>query len=539
MYQDTSKLIEGLQEVARIVCSTMGPMGQKVGIPADPRNRILRNEFSRDGITVARNCQALFTGEDAWIKNMGAQVLVDAAKQTVDAAGDGTTTTCAITSSLLSEIVRALKTEPHKFFDGYSARLLKDLAEEAVDLIKAQSVQPTEEMLRNLCVVAANNNERLGEMVAGMIWELGGESFVHNTLAKGEKTRVEIKKGYELDTGLLIPQFLYAQQTPCVNVSSDRTMVVLRNPYVLLVEEKVTDFKEIESIYKAYQQAAKRGNYYDRPLLIVAGDFGDQALRFVISNLLEPRTNIPVPVFVVKSPRSGMQRFRMLEDIQAAVGTRKVFSKYSGTTLSSFRGVEDFGQCHVAELTKESARFMISEFQEDAVEKRVEHIRASEEDEQFKSERISKLTKGTGIVHIGGFTDAEHQYEMEVVEDTVRAAQSAMNDGVVPGAGYALSKAGSLLSKRWLNEELAYALYQAMRAPSRMIGENANLDQGEEVVDLAGGKILNLDTQEWEPIEKTKIIDSTRVCCEAVRNSVSLVAEIMTTKYVIQKVDVI
>ena len=520
-------IIEGIMEAAEVVISTMGPSGKRVGL-----KKADSIEFSRDGVSVARELQGSFRPPTpGWeIKNMGVQFLVDACNQTVRKGGDGTTTTAALVSGLLKSFEDFKGVELNQL-----ANNLKESANTLVGILEEMSKEPTKEQLINLAIVSANNNEKLGTMIGELIWELGGDSFIEPVIAMGEETRTDIRKGYEIDEGFLVPQYL---ETPegMPGVQKTATGVILNNPHVLIVEERISDYKkQLIPFYKAFQDTAKKvegGIVYERPMMIICGDVEGEALRFVMRNLLQNR----IPVFLVKSPRSGMQRYSMLKDIQAAVGAKRVYSKHQGTNIADFKGIDDLGSVLRAEITLDKTIMVTDDKNRLAVTNRIAHINEQEEDDDFRKLRISKLDKGVGVIYIGGFTRAEFNYNNEVIEDCVLGTQSAMKHGVVIGAGKALQYCSAkMLAEAEGLSEADSMLFNACFVPFESILVNAGF--GEKFIHDLHGKdaVFNVLTKEEESFEDTQILDSFEVVRDALLNAASLVSEIIRTDYVIVK----
>ncbi len=462
-------LIGAVKSACEVIKSTMGPGGRKVSIPGG---------FTRDGVTVARQLPSQFTG----ISRRGVAALVDAADKTVKSAGDGTTTTCVLVEAMLNHFDPALK----------------QWTEEVIQKLIANSIPITKELLRKMAVISANNNEEIGGMIADLIWELGPESLVKSDYAMDGITRTEIKKGYNLNSGLLVPMFLsYRHQNEFV--VNNGNVIYLHRPYVVFIEEQVDDYKHLLPILKAYTAIGD-----GRPLLIVAGDISGGALQLVVKNTVERG----VPIFIVKSPYAGNTRYNVMKDLAVATGAAKVMSKYQGNNLSSFKGAHEFGSLELAELSRTDARFMLPDID---ISEYVSQVALSGDDDA--QERVSKLTKGVGLIHIGGFTEHERKVLSDLVEDCVLACQSAFKYGVSVGGGYAYANIDPC------NNEVLLSV-------AKTIAENVG-----SVYLHSEGFVFNAHTGGYDLIEATEIFDSTAVLVEALKSATSLVWELQQVKW--------
>lgn len=490
------QVFKGAKDAAAIVCSTMGPLGRKVAIMDSKRNQWVQR-FTRDGVTVAKHLAEQHINA---AEGIGRKALLDAANKTVKAAGDGTTTTCCIAASLLS-------TQPKGVIE-----YLKKNIEWCLNYIDemADDYPLTKELLIEMAITSANNNVEIGTMIGEMIWELGGQSFVQGKPSPDGRTFTEIRKGYELGSGVILPQFL-----------GPNNSITLENPYVLLIQEKVSEYQDLVPVYQQFQKLSLVHGQYKRPLVIVGPNIENNALRFVISNLLSPKEGqVPVPVFVIKVEGNDQEQLKIMEDLKVAVGAGAVYTKYTGEPLKNFKAT-GFGHCDAIELSVSNARFLTSkEFEQDCVNRAA----SIEGDDDFSKARRSKLTKGVGLIYVGGYTDTESNYINDVVEDCVLACQAAMDSGIVPGCAFATSQLAEALP----NGEGFLVLQQAMKAPFEQICENAGITATPSegyCYDVVRGQYLRPD--------ENNVWDCAKVVKEAIKNAVSMACELMETKHVI------
>lgn len=505
-------IIEGIKQVADIVCSTYGPNGRKVYISADEKNGVVRDRATRDGVTVARYCQDVFGPEDGpgWeYKNIGSRILVDAANRTVRSAGDGTTLTCLLTRKVLEE------------FEGVSnedIRRLKDLSEDIVSRITAKAVAPTEETLREMAIIAANNNEYLGTMIADMIWKLGRYSFVSSEIAKDGITRCEIKKGYTLASSVLSKVFMM-----------NRNRVVYNRSMVLLVEQKIDKWEDLIPVLSAFKKKSFYANkstgemQYKYPLFLVVADIEDKPFQVLVNNFtrknreIRGENDVPVPIFPIKAPSGGRERYDFLEDLRYVVNTRCVFSHLYGVSLANFKE-DDFGWVDSVDFTEHSCTFFNEEFDQSERIAYLKEAMESDPDNPILEQRLAKLSSGIGIVHLGGYTDNEIMYMDDVVEDCVKACQSAMAKGIVPGGGACLGEiGGEYLDEFSEDSELYSSLIRVLWHPSEFLTGEVRT------------QAFNVITGEKDE----KIRDSALAVMSAVTNAISLSCEVLQSKYAI------
>lgn len=514
-------LVEGVIEVCDIVSGTMGPYGKKVIL--ESRNPAVLDVFSRDGVTVADNCQNMF--KDA-IKNIGSRLVVDAASRTVAKAKDGTSSTCAMIGAGLNAWDE--EATPRTIAD------LERLRAHALEVISSNSRQPDYKDFEKAVIASANNLEGLGKIIAKLVWELGVDAFIRPENGLGQKTSARIDDGYRLPSGVMLPQFLKASGFK--NVQNYGNRVVLYNPYVVVIEEDIEKQADLIPIYTAYKEASPS---FERPLLIIAGNLGEAPLRFVLGNLFKgDKSGTRIPGFVIGSPDVGHRRYHILEDVAAATNCAKVYSKYNGLSVSDFKGSSDFGSAKVIEISTTETRIvphevnglaaqvlMVKELLEEAIDRSDRGVSVAN-DPDFYRTRIAAMTNGTGVISVGGFTRSENNYQAQVIDDAVGAAKAILKDGgVVPGSGATYLRCrvdGSY-------DPLAMRVFNAMmEAPRRKVMENASAEV------LLEDKAYNLFTGTYTADDLTDVLDPKSVAEQVVINSTSLVSEIMESKYIIK-----
>lgn len=480
-------ILNGIHTTADIVASTMGPHGRKVGLVDAGGDGYV----SQDGVNVCEFVAGSFTDR---FESFGAKLLTDAANKTVETAGDGTTTTCIIASAL----IKAFDNKP---IDDAS---VKSTAQLIVDEIKKRSKKPTKAQLVKMTKVVARNNPKEGQMIAELIWKLGEEAHIQSF--PGPETKTEIKKGYSVDTGFSVPFFWGAK--PAHSVQVGRGVIQLVDPLILLAEEQISSIEVLRKVIESY---SLQSDNWVRPLVIVVSEMKAAALEFILQNFRNEKR--PMPVFLIQAPHSGIKRTEILDDLKAGLGG-SVYAAYTGKKVKNFDG--KFGEAETVTITKEDVHFLFKSEHDLAVTNRA----ASIEDE----ERISKLTDGVGIIHIGGRTEVEYKELAEVIEDCVLSAQSAMKNGVVPGANYTLMTVIDTLIGKEDPTGITDLFYSAAVAISEQLGVPLSATEY---------RVYNLLTGKYEDHQKTNILDSTAALTESILNATSLACEVKNIDYAV------
>lgn len=384
-------LYASIIEAAEVVGSTFGPNGKasllypRGGAPY----------FTHDGITVLR----------AWKPHsLASKLLVDVAEKVVHKAGDGTTSVCLLVAGLLK--------------NGLDLR--PDL-EMVLATVKSFAKEASEEDVVAVATAAAKN-ETLGKGIGKLIYELGPKGFVRGK--EGPEFKAYHKPGYELGTGLLLPQQLTKQFPFTIR---HRQSIGLENPLVAIIGHTITTHEQLLPILKAYEEESRM----QRPLALVCTDIEKGPIEFLVKNFFE--RNPPLPVFIIRGPASEdpRERYEILRDLQFATGCPHVYSRLSGKTIST-KGVgfaKGFGEAVSIELSMDTARFVV----EKDLNERIREI----EGQEGVEERIGKLSGAIGVIEFSAETKAETKNVELAIEDSVLAAQGALREGYVyGGAGF-------------------------------------------------------------------------------------------------------
>lgn len=447
------QMLAGVDILANAVKTTLGPKG---------RNVVIEKQFggpriTKDGVTVAKEIEL----KDK-IQNIGAQAIKEVASKTNDIAGDGTTTSTVLAQAIFREGVKSVAA-------GLNPMDLKRGINKAIDVavneIKkiAKKVNGKDEIAQ-VGTISANGDKEIGEKIAEAMEKVGPNSPITVEEAKGLDFEIEVVEGMNFDRGYLSPYF-------ATNI--DKMICELDNPYILLVEKKVST---LQSILKILEAVAQSG----RPLLIIAEDVEGEALAALVVNKLRGG----LKVCAVKAPGFGDRRKAMLEDI-AALTAGQVISEDLGQKLENVE-LEQLGRAKRVVITKDDTTIIDGAGEGDAVKARCSQIKneientTSEYDKEKLQERLAKLSGGVAILKVGGATEMEVKEKKDRVEDALSATRAAIEEGIVAGGGATLIHISKALKNLEADNEAQKAgikiVYKALQAPAKQIAENAGLD---------------------------------------------------------------
>ncbi|MDF3047235.1 MAG: groEL [Candidatus Midichloriaceae bacterium] len=507
-----NKILSGVIEAADAVGATLGPKG---------RNVVISKSFgapkvTKDGVTVAK--EIVF--KDAH-KNLGAQMLKEAANKANDNAGDGTTTTSVLIRQMAIDGVKAVTAgmNPMDLRRGIE-RAAKTVIEDIKK--RSKSVQTSAEIAQ-VATVSANGDSEIGAKLAEAFERVGKDGVV--TFEEANKIdgfEAEIVEGMNFDRGWLSPYFV---------TNSEKMIAEYEKPYILLVEKKISNLQQILPVLEAVVQT---GN----PLLIIAEDVEGEALATLIVN----RLRAGLKVVAVKAPGFGDRRKAILEDIAIVTGGQ-VISEDLGHKLENTT-IESLGQARKIIVTKDETTIVSGNGEETAIKSRVAQIKneieesSSDYDKEKLQERLAKLAGGVAVLKVGGFTEVEAKEKKDRVEDAYHATKAAIAEGIVIGGGCALLYAISALEglKGANDDEQAgiNIVMKALSAPVRKIVENAGGDSSLVVAKLIEGKKENIifDAQNNEYVDafKAGIIDPTKIVRTAIQSAASVAALLVTTE---------
>ena len=506
-----NKMLQGIDTLAEAVRVTLGPKG---------RNVVLDKSFgapriTKDGVTVAKEIEL----EDKF-ENMGAQMVREVASKTSDQAGDGTTTATVLAHAIVKEGAKAVAA-------GMNPMDLKrgvDIAVNAVvgDLEKNSKKVTSNEEIAQIGTISANGDAEIGRFLADAMKRVGNEGVITVEEAKSLETELEVVEGMQFDRGYVSPYFV---------TNAEKMRVEMDDPYILIYEKKLSGLPELLPLLEAVVQAG-------RPLLIIAEDVEGEALATLVVNKLRGG----LKVAAVKAPGFGDRRKAMLEDVAILTG---------GTMVSSDLGIKlenvtinMLGRAKKVMIDRENTTIVGGAGKKSEIQARISQIKAqiedtsSDYDREKLQERLAKLAGGVAVIRVGGATEVEVKERKDRVDDALHATRAAVEEGILPGGGVALLRAGETLDRvRSHNDDQKTGVEivrKALSWPARQIALNAGED-GSVVV----GKILDKDTYaygfdaqsgEYVNMMSKGIIDPTKVVRAALQDAASVAGLLITTE---------
>ena len=505
-------LERGMNILADAVKVTLGPRG---------RNVVLEKKWgaptiTNDGVSIAKEIDL----DDPWEK-IGAELVKEVAKKTDDVAGDGTTTATVLAQALVREGLRNVAA-------GSNPMALKRGIEKAVEAVikelsaMAKNVETKEQIAATASISAADAT--IGEMIAEAMDKVGKEGVITVEESNTFGLELELTEGMRFDKGYISPYFVTDQ---------DRMEAVLEDAYVLIANSKITNIKDLLPILEKVMQSGK-------PLAIIAEDIEGEALATLVVNKIRGTFRSAA----VKAPGFGDRRKAMLQDIAILTGAT-VISEEVGLKLDQ-AGVELLGHARKVVISKEETTIVEGGGDADQIKGRVTQIRSeieksdSDYDREKLQERLAKLAGGVAVIKAGAATEVELKERKHRIEDAVRNAKAAVEEGIVAGGGVALLQAAKIaFGKLKLEGDEATGakiVEASVEAPLKQIAVNAGLEGGvvvEKVRHLEAGFGLNAATGEYVDMIKAGIIDPAKVTRSALQNAASIAALFITTEAVI------
>ncbi|HEY2723896.1 MAG TPA: chaperonin GroEL [Pseudonocardiaceae bacterium] len=505
-------LERGMNQLADAVRVTLGPRG---------RNVVLEKKWgaptiTNDGVSIAKEIEL----EDPWEK-IGAELVKEVAKKTDDVAGDGTTTATVLAQALVREGLRNVAA-------GANPMALKRGIEKAVEAVSeqllnsAKEVETKEQIAATAGISAAD--PAIGELIAEAMDKVGKEGVITVEESQTFGLELELTEGMRFDKGYISPYFV---------TDPERMETVLDDPYILLASQKISTVKDLLPLLEKVMQT-------NRPLMILAEDVEGEALATLVVNKIR---GIFKSV-AVKAPGFGDRRKAMLADIAILTGG-EVISEEVGLKLDN-ADLSLLGRARKVVVTKDETTIVEGAGDADQIQGRVNQIRAeiensdSDYDREKLQERLAKLAGGVAVIKAGAATEVELKERKHRIEDAVRNAKAAVEEGIVAGGGVALIQAGALAFEKLdvTGEEATGAniVRVAVEAPLKQIAINAGLEGGvvaEKVRGLNPGHGLNAATGEYEDLIKAGIIDPAKVTRSALQNAASIAALFLTTEAVV------
>ncbi|MFF7975331.1 chaperonin GroEL [Streptomyces sp. NPDC007905] len=504
-------LERGMNQLADAVKVTLGPKG---------RNVVLEKKWgaptiTNDGVSIAKEIEL----EDPYEK-IGAELVKEVAKKTDDVAGDGTTTATVLAQALVKEGLRnvaaganpmALKRGIEKAVEAVSAALLE----------QAKDVETKEQIASTASISAADT--QIGELIAEAMDKVGKEGVITVEESNTFGLELELTEGMRFDKGYISAYFA---------TDMERMEAVLEDPYILIANSKISSVKDLLPLLEKVMQSGK-------PLLIIAEDVEGEALSTLVVNKIRGTFKS----VAVKAPGFGDRRKAMLGDIAILTGG-EVISEEVGLKLENAT-LDLLGRARKVVVTKDETTIVDGAGSSEQVQGRVNQIRAeiensdSDYDREKLQERLAKLAGGVAVIKAGAATEVELKERKHRIEDAVRNAKAAVEEGIVAGGGVALLQTTNVFEKLELEGDEAtgaQAVKLALEAPLKQIAVNAGLEGGvvvEKVRNLTPGHGLNAATGEYVDLVAEGIIDPAKVTRSALQNAASIAALFLTTEAVI------
>ncbi|KMQ67044.1 molecular chaperone GroEL [Chryseobacterium sp. FH2] len=510
-------LKRGVDALANAVKVTLGPKG---------RNVVIEKSFgaphvTKDGVSVAKEIEL----EDR-VENMGAQMVKEVASKTNDIAGDGTTTATVLAQAIVREGLKnvAAGANPMDLKRGIDKAVTA-----VVENLKSQSktVGDSTEMVKQVASVSANNDETIGALIAEAFGKVGKEGVITVEEAKGIDTTVDVVEGMQFDRGYQSPYFV---------TNPEKMLAELENPYILLVEKKISSMKELLPVLEPIAQGGKS-------LLIISEEVEGEALATLVVNKLRGSLKIAA----VKAPGFGDRRKAMLEDIAILTGGT-VISEEQGFTMENIT-MDMLGTAEKVSIDKDNTTIVNGGGEESKIKGRVAQIKAqmetstSDYDKEKLQERLAKLAGGVAVLYVGAASEVEMKEKKDRVDDALHATRAAVEEGIVAGGGVALVRAiAALEDLTGINSDESTGIKIVKRAieePLRQIVANAGGEGSVIVAKVAEGSGdfgYNAKTDEYVNMLEAGIIDPTKVTRVALENAASVSGMLLTTECVITEV---
>jgi|TARA_B110000305_G_C19458973_1_gene652917 chaperonin GroEL len=504
-------LKRGVDALANAVKVTLGPKG---------RNVVIGKAFggpaiTKDGVSVAKEIEL----EDP-LENMGAQMVKEVASKTNDLAGDGTTTATVLAQAIVKEGLKNVAA-------GANPMDLKRGIDKAVQAIvtdlhnQSKVVGDNAEMIKQVASISSNNDESIGDLIAQAFEKVGKEGVITVEEAKGTQTYVDIVEGMQFDRGYLSPYFVS---------NTEKMLVDLENPYILLFEKKISSLKDLLPILEPVAQSGK-------PLLIIAEDVEGEALATLVMNKLRGALKIAA----VKAPGFGDRRKAMLQDIAILTGAT-VISEELGLSLEKAT-IEMLGTAERITIDKDNTTVVNGAGDSEQIQARVSQIKSqietttSDYDREKLQERLAKLAGGVAVLYVGAASEVEMKEKKDRVDDALHATRAAVEEGIIAGGGVAFIRSKSVLAAITtdnLDEITGIKIIdRAIEEPLRQIVENTGREGSvvvSKVLEGTGDFGYNAKTGEYVQMLSAGIIDPTKVTRIALENAASVAGMILTTE---------
>ena len=508
------KLRAGVDALANAVKVTLGPAGRNVVIG----KKFGTPHITKDGVSVAKEVEL----SDP-IENMGAQLVKEVASKTADIAGDGTTTATVLAQAIVRDGLKfvAVGSNPIDIKRGIDKGV-----ESVVKSLKSMAIEVgnDNELVKQVATISANNDTSIGELIAEAMKVVGNDGVITVEEAKGTITELKTVEGMQFDRGYLSPYFA---------TNTEKMLVEMDNPAILLIDKKVSSMKELLPILEPVVNAG-------RSLLIIAEDLDGDALATLVVN----RVRGALKVAAVKAPGFGDKRKEMLQDIATLTGGTVISAEF-GITIDKAT-LDHLGTAEKIEIGKDSTTIINGAGDKTEITERITQIRnqiessTSDYEKEKLQERLAKLAGGVAVLYVGAATEVEMKEKKDRVDDALAATRAAVEEGIVPGGGVALIRCIDeleTLSSNNPDEKIGIdILKRAIEAPLRQIVINAGLEDSAIIINVKQGEGsygYNARTDKYVDMVAAGVIDPTKVTRTAIENAASIAAMILTTECVI------
>jgi len=507
--EDARKSLEvGVDTLADAVKITLGPKGRNVVLDRGFGAPMITN----DGVTIAKEIEL----KDP-IENLGAQIVKEVATKSNDVAGDGTTTATVLAQALIKEGLKMVASGANPVFirrgmEVASKKVIEELTK------RAKKVESNEEIAQ-VGAISAGDVE-IGQLIAQAMEKVGESGVITVEEARSLDTTLEVVEGMQFDNGYLSPYMVS---------DSERMVVEMDNPFILITDKKIANMKELLPVL---EKTVETG----RPMLIIAEDVEGEALATLVVNKLRGTLNVAA----VKAPAFGDRRKAMLQDIAILTGG-EVISEEKGIKLEN-ADINLLGQAKKVRITKDNTVIVDGLGAKEEIQARVGQIKnaiaetTSDYDKEKLQERLAKLSGGVAVIKVGAATETEMKERKLRIEDALNATKAAVEEGIVPGGGTILIQIAKDIEDFKLEGEEGLGVEivkKALSAPLRQIVINAGIDAGvviEKVRNSENGIGFDAAKEEYVDMVKTGIIDPAKVTRSAIQNAVSVSSVLSTTE---------
>ena len=507
-------LKEGVDQLADAVKVTLGPKGRHVVL----EKKYGAPQVTKDGVTVAKDIELA----DPY-KNLGAQMVKEVASKTGEIAGDGTTTATVLAQSIINVGLKNITAGANPMD---IKRGIDKAVEKVITHLKSQAKVIGDDLgkIEQVARISANDDQEIGKLIAEAMGKVHKEGVITVEESKGTTTHVEVVEGMQFDRGYISAYFV---------TNAEKMEADLENPYILIYDKKVSTMKDMLPVLEATAQSG-------RPLLIISEDVEGEALATLVVNRLRGS----LKVCAVKAPGFGDRRKEMLEDIAILTGGT-VISEEKGLKLENTT-LDMLGTAEKVTVNKENTTIVNGAGDKEMIKARIAQIKqqmtttTSDYDKEKLQERLAKLAGGVAVLYIGASSEVEMKEKKDRVDDSLHATRAAIEEGIVPGGGVAYLRAISVLEGlKGENEDQTTGIEIVKRAieePLRQIAVNAGKEGAVVAQNVKAGKGdygYNAQTDKYEKLYASGVIDPVKVVRVALENAASVAGMFLTTEAVI------